>query len=45
MLENVVFISLEFSCVDFVEHLEENEDIEENTVMFTSLSVPFIDLD
>lgn len=45
MLENVDLISLEFSCVDFVENLEENEDVEENAVMFTSLSVPVIDLD
>ena len=43
MLEDVEFIILEFSCIDFVEDLEKYEDVEEDRVVLSGFVVPFLD--
>jgi hypothetical protein len=44
MFKNVDFFWLQLSGIDFIENLEQNENVEENAVMFTSLIVPVLDL-
>ncbi len=44
VFENVSFFCLEFSGVDFIENLEEDEDVEEDAIMFTCLIIPILDL-
>jgi hypothetical protein len=43
VLEDIVFLVFEFSCIDFVEDLKEHEDIEENRVMFSGFIIPVFD--
>ena len=45
VFEDVVFMSLEFSSVDFVEDLEQDEDVEEDRVMLSGLIVPVTNAD
>jgi len=44
VFEDVGFIGFEFSCVDFVEDLEEHKDVEEDGVVLSGLVVPFSDV-
>jgi hypothetical protein len=43
VLEDIVFLVFEFSCIDFVEDLKEHEDIEENRVVFSGFIIPVLD--
>ncbi len=43
VLEDIVFIVFELSCIDFVKNLEKHKDIEENRVMFSSFIIPVFD--
>jgi hypothetical protein len=43
VLEDVVFFILEFSCINFVEDLEKNENVEEDRVMLSGFIVPIFD--
>ena len=45
IFENVVFISFQLTSVDFVEYLKENENVEEDGVVFSCLVVPIADSD
>jgi hypothetical protein len=40
ILENVVLISLQFTGVDFVEYLQQDEYVEEDRVVFASFVIP-----
>ena len=40
--ENIEFIFLEFSGVEEVEDLKENENVKENAEMLTSLMIPIL---
>lgn len=45
VFEDVGFFWLQFSGVDFVEDLEQDENVEEDAVMFTGFLIPVSSLD
>jgi hypothetical protein len=45
VLEDVVFVSLQFAGVDFIEDLQQHEYVEEDRVMLAGLIIPVTDTD
>jgi hypothetical protein len=43
VLEDVILVSFEFSCVDLIENLEQDENIEEDRIVLSCLVVPISD--
>jgi len=43
VLENVVLVSFEFSCVDLIENLKQHKNVEEDRVVLSCFIIPVSD--